>query len=354
MKPGEPTPPQKPKVVKIHDDKPVGDKGEEPPSAESSRSKEVPQTETGSNLNSIRDADSDISGIINDEILRSKVRKLAGEQPPPSAWQRVSTNPLISVFLGFLLTGLLGGFLTYYYTLKLKELELQRAEEQRKSDRQYEDQRRESDRIREDQRRESDRALEDQRRESDRIYQERQKELEYLRGLQQKQVELLYEKREKDLEYQRSLQRGDLDYERTFNAETNRIRVQKIGEVWEEIDRTESQVDAISEQLGKGYGRPVPEVQKDVERVRDLISEQATVINKNRFWLGEEIYNQITTYLDIHGRYTVERILGKPDKFLGEAKKKREQAKQNILAIRRSMLSESGLIPAAKSRQPHQ
>lgn len=338
MNPEETPSAPKSKVLKIHDDKPPA--GSEPRGVDARPSPE-PHPESGG----VQDTDYGVSQTVNDELLREKIRRLAGEQPPPSGWQRVSTHPLASVIIGFMLTGLLGGFLTHFYSIKQKEIELQRAEEQRKSDRLYEDQRRESDRMREDQRRESDRALEDQRRESDRIYQERQKGLEFLRGLQQKQVELLYEKRQKDLEYQRSVQRGDIDYERAFAAETNRIRIQKIGEVWEEIDRTESKVDTISEQLGKSRGRPAAEVQQEIKNIRDLISAQGAVINKNRFWLGEEIYNQIREYLEIQGTYTVDRLLGKPEDLLSEAKKKRGQAKQNILEIRRSMLSEPTTAP---------
>jgi hypothetical protein len=247
------------------------------------------------------------------------------------------------------LSGLLGGFLTHYYSVKQKELEIQRAEEQRKSDRLHEDQRRESDRMREDQRRESDRALEDQRRESERLYQEGQKQIEYLRALQQKQVELLHEKRQKELEYSRSLQLRSLESQQSDISEQDRMRLPKIGEVWGKLYETELKIDGLLERLSKTPDSLEPERQRDSKSVRDLIMEQKTIIKQNEFWLGPEIYNQIKEYHNANSEYAVERILGKPEDYLTEVRKKRERAKQNILEIRKRMLLEKEVTHAESS-----
>jgi hypothetical protein len=66
--------------------------------------------------------------IIADEVLRSRVRELTGKPggKPPSTLSRVSTNPMASLLVGFVLTGLVGSSLTYYYTERQKENEAAR------------------------------------------------------------------------------------------------------------------------------------------------------------------------------------------------------------------------------------
>jgi hypothetical protein len=170
---------------------------------------------------------------IQDEVLRSRIRKFIDAKPSPSFLQRVSTSPLASVITAFVLTGLIGGFLTNYYNGKQKELEAQRTNEQRESDRLSEVQQRESDRKREDDRRESDRIRGDQQRESDRLYQVRQKDIEYRRIVHQRESDRLSDIRQKVLEDQLRIKEliERLDLEIGYRLSQFQIQLSDIADI---------------------------------------------------------------------------------------------------------------------------
>jgi hypothetical protein len=136
------------------------------------------------------------------------------------------------------------------------------------------------------------------------------------------------------LTYIHTLRQQELARERSFSDELNKIRVQKIGEVWEQIDRTEGEVDNLLDQSNQAPDSN----EKNVDNILRLVEEEVAVINKNRFWLGERSYNRIKNYLDINGRYALDKLLGPPGIDLGDTIKKREQAKQDILQVRSMFL----------------
>lgn len=285
--------------------------------------------------------DSVTSSVVDDEVLRYKIRTLIEEKPPQPLWHTLSTNASFVVILGFILTGLAGGFLTHYYNLKQEELQARSTKELRESDRLREDQQRESDRKREDEKRVSDRLREEQERESDRVYQERQREIERQRALQQRESERLRDERQKTLEYQRNLQLQELVRERSFSDELNKMRIQRIGEVWETIDKTEADLDDILDRANRESSLELfnPKTNEYVDRIISLVRDEKTTIAKNRFWLGDRIYNQIRVYLDINGKYTIDKLIGKSGVDLSDIVKRREMAKQDITQIRSMFLS---------------
>lgn len=80
--------------------------------------------------------------VIDDEIIRSRVREMIGAPKPTaqSRFSRISGNPLTPLLVGFILTGIVGTSLTYYFTerqkqsdaarqLHEKELDAQRSKE---------------------------------------------------------------------------------------------------------------------------------------------------------------------------------------------------------------------------------
>jgi hypothetical protein len=50
--------------------------------------------------------------LIDDELIRTRIRKLADEKPPESRWSRLSKHPLVTLFFGFMLTWTVGTLLT--------------------------------------------------------------------------------------------------------------------------------------------------------------------------------------------------------------------------------------------------
>lgn len=194
----------------------------------------------------------DISALISDEVLRHKIRGFIEPKPTPSWFQRLINSQVFLTFLGFLLTGVIGGALTYVYTLKQQELTSQRS----------------------------------------------------------------------------------------FTDELNKIRIQKIGEVWEQVDKTEVLLDA---QLIEATKESVSDAQKNrsVDAINNLIEEDRIIVNKNRFWLGEGNYQKLQNYLDKNVNITLNTLLARPGTDFSNTIEERKSAKQDILQIRESMRSES-------------
>lgn len=134
-----------------------------------------------------------------------------------------------------------------------------------------------------------------------------------------------------------SLKAQEVASRRSFSDELNKIRIQKIGEVWEQLDKNEAEVDDLLDNANQAPGAN-KNVEGAVDSILKLFKEDIDVLNKNRFWLGEQTYNRIKDYLDIEGRYSLDKLLGKPGIDLTDAVKKREQAKQDILQIRSMLL----------------
>ncbi|MCA1568272.1 MAG: hypothetical protein LC803_22035 [Acidobacteria bacterium] len=206
-----------------------------------------------SEVNSLSDNinDSHMSSTEGSEALGNRIRTLE-EKASSSRVQSISTNPLVLLIMGFLLSGIVGGLLTHYHSIRQQELA----------------------RV------------------------------------------------------------------RSFSDELNKLRVQKIGEVWETVDKTEADVDVILDKVNKapGPGTNNANTGEDVDNIIRLLREQNVVINKNRFWLGEPVYSRIKEYLDINGRYALDKLIGHSGIDLTETLKKREQAKQDIIQIRNMFL----------------
>lgn len=202
----------------------------------------------------------DAPPAVTDEVIKL-IRKLTEEKPKASKIQRFFGHSLatsmITLIVGFFLTGALGGFLTHLYSLKQMELENRRNEQQQ-----------------------------------------------------------------------------ELARRRSFSDEVNKIRIQKIGEVWEQFDQTEAEIDSILNRANTSTHSN----EEAVDSVNKIVEKNLAVLNKNRFWLGEQPYNRVRDYMDIEGRYALDKLLGNPGIDLSDAVRKREQAKQDILQIRNMFL----------------
>lgn len=131
-----------------------------------------------------------------------------------------------------------------------------------------------------------------------------------------------------------TLGQQELARQRSFTDELNKIRVQKIGEVWEHVDRTEVELDALVDRANEA---PEPG-DKDLSAIAKLVEEDVAIVNKNRFWLGEQNYGRLKNYLEINRSYVLDKLLGRPGIDLTDTVRKREQAKQDVLQIRNMFL----------------
>ncbi len=71
-----------------------------------------------------------LDGLISDERLRGRVRRIIDERPPEPAWERLSKHPVVTLVLGFMLTWGVGTLLTKSW--EQAQLETQRALEQQR------------------------------------------------------------------------------------------------------------------------------------------------------------------------------------------------------------------------------
>jgi len=121
---------------------------------------------------------------------------------------------------------------------------------------------------------------------------------------------------------------------RSFVDELNKMRVQRIGEVWERLDENEFLIDRIL----ANNARQDNNTDKDVDEIHRLIHDDLAIISKNRFWLSDDKYSRIRTYLDLNVQYALNKLLVNPGTDLTDLLAKREKAKEDILLIRRMFL----------------
>lgn len=230
------------------------------PKGDVSGGTKAPISESGAHVNS------DVSAVIADEVLRHRIRSLIEEKPRASRLQSFSTHPLVIALVvavvGFLLTVIVGGLLTYYYTL-----------------------------------------------------------------------------RQKDIDYQRALQQQELASRRSFSDELNKIRIQKIGGVWEQLDKNEVLLDALLEKANKASDSD-EQKNRNVDAINNLIREDRITVNENRYWLGEQNYDRLQDYLDKNARIVLNMLLARRGTDLSGIVEERKRAKQDILQIREGMRSE--------------
>ncbi len=147
-------------------------------------------------------------------------------------------------------------------------------------------------------------------------------------------ITYLYTVKQMELEKHRDTHQQELVRQRSFSDELNKIRIQKIGEVWEQIDKNEVEIDDLLDRTNK----PSDSNQKDFDNIVKLVKEDVSMIDRNRFWLGEQTSNRLKKYLSINSSYALDKLLGPPGIDLSDTIKRREEAKQDILQIRSMFL----------------
>ena len=177
-----------------------------------------------------------------------------------------------------------------------------------------------------------------------------------------------YAKRQTTLQFELTARQKDLDDRRSFADALNRQRVEKIAEVWEKLFFYEAAVDraldareqfltTMTRIAGTIHlereGDLLPlfnkqqkaEVQRteesfdhfvlEAERAADTVQQIAL---KNRFWLGDNRYNEIMSYLNESG--AVVNTAGSPHVNMFDLQIKRKRLKVSIAQIRDAIARE--------------
>jgi hypothetical protein len=146
--------------------------------------------------------------------------------------------------------------------------------------------------------------------------------------------------------YGRLLQ--ELAARRSFSDEVNKIRVQKLGEVWEQLDKDEFAINRLlDDRAFEGANKDSSSNNQRVDDVRRLINDDQAMASKYRFWLGEDMFHKTTGYLDLSVKYALNKLIAPRGTDLSELIKQRDAAKQDIVQIR-SLFLEGEPSPESK------
>lgn len=141
---------------------------------------------------------------------------------------------------------------------------------------------------------------------------------------------------QKDSEYQRTVQLQELTRNQTRSDEENRMRVQKLGEVWERLDADEFAIDKLIQEAMFETENQSPELKrKRFLEITKMLQDDQAFVSKYRYWLGEDVFKSTNDYLDLNFRLVRNQLVLAPQSDLKELVKKRKEAKQDILEIRR-------------------
>ena len=131
---------------------------------------------------------------------------------------------------------------------------------------------------------------------------------------------------------------------RSFSDELNKLRIQKVGEVWEHLDQDEVAIERLINELTDNDADQA--TQKNVlEQLRKLIEADKEIIGQHRFWLGKATYDKIQHYLDITIILLTRKIL-EPESDVESLVKDRDAARSDIESERVKFLnSETVQVP---------
>jgi hypothetical protein len=151
-----------------------------------------------------------------------------------------------------------------------------------------------------------------------------------------------YARRQKENDYRRTEQQSRLASERSFRDESNKVRIQKIGEMWEKIDTNEVAIDTLL--VSANRSNPNRNKAEIIKQIENLIQDDRLNIARNSYWLGARNYEKISQYFDKNVKLTLNALLAKPGTDVTDILAERQQAKQDIIQTRNSMLIEDDSI----------
>jgi len=205
-----------------------------------------------------------------------------------SRLERVTSNQLVNVVIGFLLTGVIGSFLTQQYATSAKQLDDQRAA---------------AARLLEHQR-------QDARLKADRVYLEHQKDIEFER-----------DKRQRDAEQRRTNEQRKWEVRRAYVDKLNETRFFRVSEVWERVFRYRAEIHSTFTNYWRDEAQLMlkvliaaqekqytdeqellkdPQIAALLSRMRepmDKLDEKSAEVlafaEKNQMWLGARRYRAV-------------------------------------------------------------
>ncbi len=132
-----------------------------------------------------------------------------------------------------------------------------------------------------------------------------------------------------------TIKQHELAADRAFSDELNKIRFQKLIELWERLDEHEGMIDRL---LNQPDDPQAPDDKKlRAQEIEKLLHEDRRTVDRNRFWLGAQNYDRIHGYLDATSLYAIKKFL-EPGGDLDPLLQQRKAAKSDFDSEREKSL----------------
>lgn len=138
-------------------------------------------------------------------------------------------------------------------------------------------------------------------------------------------------------------QQQELAAMRSFSDELNKLRIQKVGEVWERLDEDEFMIDEIIREATDEANKDKAATNQKLTEVIKRLQADRGLVTKYRFWLGKRVFDSANEYLNANIRYILRKLTGSSEEELKQYLEKRNAAKSDIDQVREQFLSERGL-----------
>jgi hypothetical protein len=125
--------------------------------------------------------------------------------------------------------------------------------------------------------------------------------------------------------------------ERSFIDESNKLRIQKIGDVWEQLDQDEHTIDQLMDG-DENYVAKFPTPNDRAKEIKRIVQTDQAKVSQYRFWLGQLISDRVNNYLNANIAYSIGKLSGTPEADLEDAKNARDAAKSTVDQIREELL----------------
>jgi hypothetical protein len=131
----------------------------------------------------------------------------------------------------------------------------------------------------------------------------------------------------------------ELKREHTFADLINKDRLTKIAEVWAQADKYEAAVELVTKDVDTsqpGVIRlPSPIQPEDIEQGKTLYGKVSESLATNKFWLGDDLYNEIKHYVDSTYKYFLAKSKGEATESL---KRARIDSRNSLNQLREKLL----------------
>jgi hypothetical protein len=112
----------------------------------------------------------------------------------------------------------------------------------------------------------------------------------------------------------------------------NNSRLPKLGDLWERLDADDIVINELLEETTDTAGKKVDRSAK-VHQIVEILQNDRRIAARNRFWLGEFLFNKTDEYLDRTVQICLNSVTD-PNADLTELRKKKDTARQDVIKLR--------------------